>query len=210
MYEPARLSYEDIRGYAERFLDEYHPDRSLPVPIEEIAEFDFDLEIRPLEGIKDDLDVDAFLSWTRRRLFIDEFVFIHYRSRARFSIAHELAHHQLHTSLYESVEIRSPQDFLHVQEAIGPEDYRWFEWQAYTMAGLVLVPTDHLRDAFSRTVREAVSEGLEEELVLSDVGIPYVIRSLAVLFDVSTKCVEKRLDKEGLWRPTGGFDSLNP
>jgi hypothetical protein len=43
VYRPAILSYDDLRRRAEEFLEEFHGERSLPVPIEEIVEFDFEL-----------------------------------------------------------------------------------------------------------------------------------------------------------------------
>lgn len=46
-FHPARLSYEDIRLEAEKFLNEYHPAGTTPVPIAEIIEFDLSIDIIP-------------------------------------------------------------------------------------------------------------------------------------------------------------------
>lgn len=45
VFRPAVLSYEDLRRHAEEFLAEFHEEHTLPVPIEEIVEFYFQLEI---------------------------------------------------------------------------------------------------------------------------------------------------------------------
>lgn len=68
-FRPAVLSYDDLRKRAEEFLEEFHEERTLPVPIEEIVEFDFEIELVPLEGILDDLEVDAFLTSGLKREF---------------------------------------------------------------------------------------------------------------------------------------------
>jgi hypothetical protein len=89
-FRPAVLSYDDLRRLAEEFLEEFHEERTLPVPIEEIVEFDFELEIVPMEGILDDLEVDAFLTSDLKQIYVDAFVLKHRYRRFRFSLAHEL------------------------------------------------------------------------------------------------------------------------
>ena len=61
-FRPAVLSYDDIRHLAEQFLEEFHEERRMPVPIEAIVEFDFELDVIPMEWILGDLGVDAFLT----------------------------------------------------------------------------------------------------------------------------------------------------
>jgi hypothetical protein len=80
-FRPPVLSYDDIRRRAEQFLDEFHVERTLPVPIEEIVEFDFELEVVPIDGILDDLEVDAFLTSDLKRIYVDAFVLQHRRRR---------------------------------------------------------------------------------------------------------------------------------
>lgn len=45
------ISYEDIRNSADNFLKQYHPSREIPVPIEEIIEFQMGLDIVPIPGL---------------------------------------------------------------------------------------------------------------------------------------------------------------
>ena len=99
VFRPAVLSYEDLRQHAEEFLAEFHEERTLPVPIEEIVEFDFQLEIIPIEGIFDELRVDAFLTSDLNRIYVDHFAMQHRRRRYRFSLAHEIGHYELHKRL---------------------------------------------------------------------------------------------------------------
>ena len=198
-FRPAVLSYEDIRRRAEEFLDEFHAERTLPVPIEEIVEFDFELEVVPIEGILDDLEVDAFLTSDLKRIYVDAFVLQHRRRRYRFSLAHELAHHELHRPLYGESRVRSVRDWRAVQDAISEEDYAWFEFQANSFAGLVLAPAVELRLEFEKAVKMARLAGLTDATLWSEAGKGYLARSLAAQFEVSEQVIERRLEKDGLW-----------
>lgn len=113
-FRPPVLSYDGLRERAELFLQEFHEERTLPVPIEEIVEFDFEIEVVPLEGILDDLHVDAFLTSDLRRIYVDEFVLSHRPHRYRFSLAHEIAHHELHRPLFEAAHVTSVRDWQEV------------------------------------------------------------------------------------------------
>lgn len=198
-FRPQVLSYEDIRARAEDFLSEFHVERTLPVPIEEIVEFDFDIEVVPLEGILDDLGVDAFLTSDLQHIYVDAFVVQHRARRFRFSLAHELAHHELHRPLYDESRIRSVRDWRAVQGAISEEDYAWFEFQANSFAGLVLVPAAELRETLQAALRAAKAAGLSEATIWSEAGKSYIARWLADQFDASEQVVERRMEKDGLW-----------
>lgn len=201
VFRPAVLSYDDLRKRAEEFLEEFHEERTLPVPIEEIVEFDFEIELIPLEGILDDLEVDAFLTSDLKQIYVDAFVVQHRRRRLRFSLAHELAHHELHRPLYEGSRIASVHDWQRVQESISEEDYAWFEFQAHSFAGLVLVPSPELRTQFDAAMRAARQAGLSESTLSSEAGKSHIARWLADQFDVSEQVIEKRMEKDGLWVP---------
>ena len=86
-YVPQVLSYEDLRGQAEEFLSEYHPSLEIPTPIEEIVEFDFEMDVIPVEGLKQELNVDAFLASDLSAVFVDDDVLQFIPVRYRFSLA---------------------------------------------------------------------------------------------------------------------------
>ena len=62
----------------------------MPTPIEEIVEFDFDMDIIPILGLKAEVGVDAFLASDLHSISVDEDVMMHFKFRFRFSLAHEL------------------------------------------------------------------------------------------------------------------------
>ncbi len=204
-FRPEVLSYDDLRIRAEAFLEEFHEERTFPVPIEEIVEFDFEIELVPIDGILDDLEVDAFLSSDLTSIYVDAFVMDHRHRRLRFNLAHELAHHELHRPLYESSVIASVRDWERVQASISADDYAWFEFQANSFAGLVLVPGPELRTQFESAMHAARDAGLSEATLSNEAGKSYVASWLAGQFEVSDQVIEKRLEKDGLWTAPSGL-----
>lgn len=199
-YEPPILSYDDVREHADEFLGEYHADRSIPIPIEEIVEFDFGMEIIPIPGLKDELGVDAFLSSDLGSISVDEYVLQFVRVRYRFSLAHEIGHHWLHDDLYQAVTIASVGDWRKLQDEIG-DHYHWFEFQANSFAGLVLVPPVVLKARFTRRLEEAKAIGLDHGSLLRHPLRQRMVEGLAGEFDVSEQTIAIRLEKDGLLPP---------
>lgn len=197
-FRPRVLNYDQIRESAEEFLDEYHRDRTIPVPIEEIVEFDLSMRLIPVPGIKEDLKVDAFLTHDLEQIFVDEWVMLHAPARLRFSLAHEAAHYWLHDELYQHSVITSVSEWREVQESIGEEDYKWFEWQANAFAGLVLVPRAQLRTQFQEVRTKALSLGLTAGQLEHHPARHQIINGLGDRFKVSEQVMEIRLTKDGL------------
>ena len=199
-YDPPVLSYDDIRDRADEFLDEFHKDRSIPTPIDEIVEFDFGMEVIPIPGLRDELGVDAFLSSDLSSITVDENVMMHIKVRFRFSLAHELGHQWIHDDLYQSVDIKSVGDWRKVLEEIG-DQYFFFEFQANSFAGLVLVPPAALKARFTRRLEEAISKGLKHGDILRHPLRQRLVEGLAREFEVSEQTMTIRLEKDGLLPP---------
>lgn len=99
---PAVLSYENLRRLAARFLEAYHPPATIPVPIEEIVEFRFKIDIVPFPELQAAFEVDGFISSDLRTVYVDEFVWEQRPGRYHFTLAHELAHVVLHRRIYQA------------------------------------------------------------------------------------------------------------
>ena len=160
--------------------------------------------------ILDDLEVDAFLTSDLKQIYVDAFVMKHRYRRFRFSLAHELAHHELHRPLYEGTRIRSVRDWQAVQDSISEDDYAWLEFQANSFAGLVLVPAPELADQYRAAVRAAQEAGLSDDTLKSEAGKSHVARWLADQFEVSELVIEKRMEKDGLWSPPSPPSTQQP
>ncbi len=193
-----RFSCEELRKRADRFLRTYNPRGTVPVPIEEIAEFEFGIDIVPLPGLHQGFEIDGFISSDLSTISVDEFVYESRPGRYRFTLAHELAHAVLHRKVYEAATFSTIREWKQFVAEIDLQDYEWLEWQAYSFAGLILVPSGPLKKRFEEAVARANKEGLSISKA-TDVAKQYIASWLAKAFNVSNQAIEKRLGKEGLW-----------
>ncbi|MCX6338741.1 MAG: hypothetical protein NTX71_02335 [Candidatus Aureabacteria bacterium] len=126
------LTWEQIAGKADGFADEYHlAERSYPLDIEEIAEFDLGIELRIVAGVHDECGTPAQIGLCSDRLIIsvDANQYNNQTSFYRYSLAHEIAHWVLHRewllAYWKTIDsiARWKQDLALISE----EDYNWLE-----------------------------------------------------------------------------------
>lgn len=193
------LSYNDIRQRAEAFLQKYLPSQIVPIPIETIIDNHLRLNIIPVPGIRENADVDGMLSRDGKEIWIEEGIYINNPHRYRFTLAHEIGHLILHGDLQEKIEYDSFIDWKErVPQQFENDQYRYFEAQANSFAGLVLVPPPLLKAAFQKAVDHASTKGLELDLT-SPLTQEYIASFIADDFDVSSQVVAIRLEKDKLW-----------
>lgn len=188
---PRRLSYDKIGEIAYSFLSSYHPSLSLPIPIEEIAESKFNIEIVPVMTMKEEFDADGCLTSDFSTIFIDYSVYTKQENRTRFTIAHEIGHLVLHKELFKTLKIQTANDLYELSDKISNKDYGWLEYQAYTFAGHVLVPKDLLLSEVKKRLGRIPERENPENMF-------HVFQDLIDIFRVSGEAMLRRLTKEGL------------
>jgi hypothetical protein len=204
---PEHLSYDDIRRAADAFLGE-HPQRvGPPVQIEEIVDLDLGIDIVPVPGLLDELEIDGFMASDLSRIYVDQSVFDHpNENRYRFTLAHEAGHVSLHADIFARFRFSNLDEYRDFIEGIDEDDREWLEHQAYWFAGLVLVPSVPLKASFEqelasapiqRAVRAAQESGLTREQYLEHL-CSRISDRLARHFCVSSQVVEKRLHYDKL------------
>ena len=195
---PPILSYRDLRRRAGDFLRTHHPAGTIPVPIEEIVEFRYRMDIIPVPGLQDAFEVDGFISSDLKTIAVDASMQKHRQGRYRFTLAHELAHAILPRRIFLANRFGRVEDWKRFQRDLDEADRGWLEYQAYAFAGLILVPTESLLAEYQKALRVAGRAGLSLQSA-GEVARPYIANWLARRFDVSSQVVEKRLNKDDLW-----------
>lgn len=190
-------SYEDLRRRADEFLAEHHPAGSIPIPIEEIIEFQLGMDIVPIQGLHALIETDGFVTSDLREIWVDEFVYLSRPGRYRFTLAHEVGHKVLHADLFRARRFRSVDGWKAFVNAIPEKEHSWLEYQAYALAGLVLVPASSLASVATECVEMVRSEGIDSHENW-DFAWSRIAAFLAKRFEVSTQVIEKRLQKDGL------------
>jgi Zn-dependent peptidase ImmA (M78 family) len=179
-------------------LARYHPGGDIPIPIEEIIDLHFRIDIVPTPGLHEGFGIDAFITSDQSTIYVDEFLYTSRPGRYRFSLAHELGHHTLHAPIFQGLKFASIEEWITTITSIPEKEYGWLEWQAYAFAGLVLVPKEPLVESFGRLAAHLDSVGLSLQTA-SDAAKFMIAKALAEEFSVSTQVIEKRVQKEGLW-----------
>jgi len=196
-------SKERIWQEADRLRAAHPAGRELPVKVLDLAEFDLHLDLVPVNGLREQLDIDALLMGDLKSILVDKRAFMSPRLeyRLRFSVAHEIGHLILHRDIYAGLQHATAAEWFDYISAIPDAEYSWVEWQAYEFAGRLLVPPDALREAFQTAVQTAQDAGYSDWLAADEVGLDYIATRISPKFGVSAEVIAKRLRVEKLWPP---------
>jgi len=143
--EFVQLSHDDIEKEAKHFLATYFADRDtphvLPIPIESIAEhyLGYDIEISD-EGIFANPLILGGIIFDEKKIMINAATEAH-EGRYSFTLAHEVAHHVLHKSIFETA---YNAQMVCREDANKPIEER----QADHFAGALLMPEDSVRQLY--------------------------------------------------------------
>lgn len=193
-----RWSYDRLRRFADSYLLQVHPSGTIPIPIEELVDLYHKIDVVPMESLRE-WGVDAFASGDRKTIYVDHGVYNHRSpNRLRFSLAHELSHIILHEKVFEAATFTDVQGWKYFIESIPAEQYRWIEYQAYALAGLLLVPAPALEEQFGTIEAELGAHGVDVRELTSP-GFVQIAKRLADSFGVSSTVIDKRAVKDGLW-----------
>ena len=143
--------------------------------------------------------MDGFISGDLTCIRVDQFVLEKRVNRYRFTLAHELGHWYLHRDLYAQLSFGSIDEWKRFQIEVDETDYGWLEYQAYAFAGLVLVPTGHLKAQFQSAASAAERIGFSRQSE-PEAFYEFVIETLREIFEVSDAVIARRLRAENLDR----------
>jgi len=192
---------ERIWQEADKLRAAHQAGRSLPVQILDLAEFDLGLDLVPVDGLREQLDIDALLMGDLRSILLDKRAFMSPRLeyRMRFSVAHEIGHLVLHRDIYAGLQHATAKEWFDYISAIPEVEYGWVEWQAYEFAGRLLVAPEPLREAFQAAIKSAQAAGYSDWLAADEAALDYIATRIAPKFGVSAEVIAKRLRVEKLW-----------
>lgn len=190
-------SYEDLRKKADDFLCTYNPSVTIPIPIEEIVEFDFNINIVPVLALQREFKVEGFTSSDLKNIYVDEYVYTDYLNRYRFTLAHEIGHIVLHRNLYKENRFSSIAEWKEFINSMTEEEHGWLEYQGYAFAGLILVPRENLIKHTNEWVKKIKGKGVSLKQNW-DFAWELITAHLGKAFQVSSSVIEKRLDKDGI------------
>ena len=131
-----KLSYSGIRQLAEEFLNRCHPSREIPTPIEDIVDRQLRMDIVPVRELQKRHGIEGGLGADFMSVYVDEWVQDARPGRYHFTLAHELAHRELHRSILEQIIPDDADGWIRIGAQIDDDVLDWMEWQAYSWPGL--------------------------------------------------------------------------
>lgn len=186
------LPYNDIKQIADTFLNKYHPKRNYPTPIERIIELQFKISIIGIPGLLKVFEIDGWLSYSTKEIYVDKFMYDTRPPRFNFTLAYEIGHYILHKDIYKTVEIDSAAEWRKLIKSFPERQLAWFEWQARAFAGIVLVPSDLLTKRTNYYLGKIKKSGVTNNRIIID----RLLDVLAKDFEVSKPVIKKRFEKE--------------
>jgi hypothetical protein len=188
---------ERIWQEADRLRAAHPAGRELPVKLVaarkclDLAEFDLHLDLVPVNGLREQLDIDALLMGDLKSILVDKRAFMSPRLeyRLRFSVAHEIGHLILHRDIYAGLQHATAAEWFDYISAIPEVEYGWVEWQAYEFAGRLLVPPEPLREAFQAAIQSAQAAGYSNWLAADEAALDYISTRIAPKFGVSMEVI---------------------
>ncbi len=195
------ISYDQTRTSAGRFLDSYHPSRSLPIPIEHIIDNKLAIDIVPIPGLlnllKQVSSLAGFISGDLKTIYVDEYIYQSVPTMYRFTLAHEIGHAILHRNVFKGRQIEGADDWVEFMMSLQEDDYsyKWYEMQANNFAGLVLVPENRLEESIKKTIKslhhkiEQAKKGLQNGEMIWE----YLGEATADEFGVSAAVIDMRI-----------------
>ena len=200
------LNRTEIKKAADDINTQFNPQREIPVPIETMVERDFNIDIVPFAGLKEELENDGFLARDFTTIHIDQYVYFNVEVRYRFSLAHELGHLVLHRQAFRDLAVDSVEEWADMYDSIDEDDSNKLEFQANSFAGYLLIPDFALSSRFAEVLRDigpliakAKESGIERE-TYTESALGTIARKLAPGFNVSVSCMENRLKNDEAYR----------
>lgn len=188
----------EISDSAHEFLRMYHPGDTIPIPIEEIIEFELGLDIIPVPDLRRSHGIDGALAQDFSQIYVDDYVYNNWPNRHRFTLAHEIGHYILHRADLENGEVNSFKDWLDYAKSVaGLGD--WFETQAHIFARHLLMPNHHLRAQFDNFLPEVIAlvdaakRNKIKRINYLEPAITAMSRRIAQVFEVSEDAARVRI-----------------
>jgi len=128
------------------------------VPIEEILELQYGISTVPVRDLQRRFGIDGTTGADLQTIYVDEWVQERRPARYRFTLDHGAAHLVLHRAILLGLVPKTVGDWLALADE---EAYNRMEGQAYSWAGLVLVPRGVLVTVVSQESERAKQRGFD-------------------------------------------------
>ncbi|MBC8489501.1 MAG: ImmA/IrrE family metallo-endopeptidase [Bacteroidetes bacterium] len=200
------MDKESIWVEAEHARSEYWPENTFPIKSEIVIQGRLGLEIVFLRGLFQVALSNAFLSFDRSKVVIDNNAYNcgRFDDKINFDLAHEVGHYLLHEEVYDYLrnKITSLDDYFDFMNTAPDSAIRNYEFQASEFAGRFLVPVAELNREIEIRCDEAKENGHMDKYARNpDAFLSVISPEIADIFGVTFMNIEERVKREAMWPP---------
>lgn len=200
------LNKESIWAEAENARNKYWPENTFPIESEIVIQSGLGLDIIFLRGLFQKALSNAFLTFDRSKVVIDEYAYNcgRYDDKVNFDLAHEVGHYFLHKEVYDYLhkKIKSIDDYIDFMNTAPDNAIRNYEFQASEFAGRLLVPVTELSREIEIRCDEAIENGQMDKYAQNpDAFLSLISPDIADIFGVTFMNIEERTKREAIWPP---------
>src|SRR5262245_13569390 len=134
-------SLEKMRSRADDLNREHNPSGAIPVPIEQIVDVRYGMDIVPTLGLWDHFEVGGFITSDLTAIWVDQSL---RPAQFVFTLAREFAHSVLHSDYYSSYSFTTVAEWRHTVSCMPTQHIQAMAVQSTTFASLLLVPSEPL------------------------------------------------------------------
>lgn len=172
------------------------------MPIDEIVEVDLGISIVPVEGLWKKAGMPGFISRDLSTIRVDRAVLEDKPFLYRTTIAHEAAHAVLHKEIYSQFSYSDEAGWISLVQAIDEKEFKYLEWQAKNLAGLICVPKQALKRRVQQAYQLATQQlGARWSDGLTQKAVEHIAQYLSREFEVQPSMIRERINYDGLLPP---------
>ncbi len=200
------LNKESIWAEAEHARNKYWPENTFPIESEIVIQGGLGLDIIFLKGLFHGALSNAFLSFDRTKVVIDDYAYNcgRYDDKINFDLAHEIGHYLLHEEVYDylQIKIKSLDDYFGFMKTAPDKEIWNYEFQASEFAGRFLVPITELSREIEIRCDEAIQNGQIDKYAQNpDLFLTLISPDIADIFGITFNNIEERTKREAIWPP---------
>ncbi len=171
-----------------------------PFDVEGFLWKEYGYKLIPSSDLERGCEVDTALICCKKIIRIDEKIYNNQYLRARFSMAHELAHLVLHEEYIEFVVSKLNQasktdEYKAIIQSLSENESKRAEFQAHYLGGAILAP----KDVLDKKIRELIKNGSwGENEYLDEAQRDAIYKQLGEFFEMTKSAIVKRLVKSQL------------
>jgi hypothetical protein len=168
-----RYNLDEIKALATEFLKNYHPLKSIPIPITDIIEKRLKIEITPVENLFERTSIETSLLINRKKIIVDKDILFRRKPLARCILADEIGKLILFEDLYKSFSGKTIRTWRNHEQSFSKLQHMSIKYHSQCFGCLILIPENKLKTSIKSFIAQ-----FEDDLIKSE-KLKLIVREAA-------------------------------